>query len=69
MQEAILSYARCEELAPATRNAGQNRLLALNYIYPGEQPQVSQPCLHTPLSLCSRAASELCYFTPSLACC
>ena len=40
LQEAIASYKRCEELAPATRNASQNGLLALNYVHPGEQPQV-----------------------------
>ncbi|KAG2430578.1 hypothetical protein HXX76_010096 [Chlamydomonas incerta] len=33
--EALASYTRCLELDPACRNAGQNRLLALNYIYPG----------------------------------
>ncbi|GLC45522.1 hypothetical protein PLESTM_001745500 [Pleodorina starrii] len=34
--EALSSYSRCLELDPHCRNAGQNRLLALNYIYPGE---------------------------------
>jgi len=28
------------QLAPCSRNAGQNRLLALNYSYPGEHPFV-----------------------------
>lgn len=40
MQEAIGSYERCLELAPQSRNAGQNRLLALNYIVPGEDAAV-----------------------------
>ncbi len=40
LQEAIASYEKCLELAPRSRNAGQNRLLALNYIFPGEQPFV-----------------------------
>ena len=40
MQEAIGSYERCLELAPQSRNAGQNRLLALNYIMPGEDAAV-----------------------------
>ncbi|GLI61429.1 hypothetical protein VaNZ11_003789 [Volvox africanus] len=39
--EALASYARCLELDVHCRNAGQNRLLALNYIYPGEDPLVS----------------------------
>jgi len=39
-QEAIASYERCLELAPGSRNAGQNRLLALNYILPGDDPVV-----------------------------
>jgi hypothetical protein len=33
--QALASYARCLELAPDSRNAGQNRLLALNYKYQG----------------------------------
>ncbi len=33
--EAIASYSRCLQLDPDCRNAGQNRLLALNYIYQG----------------------------------
>ena len=33
MQEALASYTKCLELAPTSRNAGQNRLLALNYIF------------------------------------
>ena len=40
LQEAIGSYERCLELAPQSRNAGQNRLLALNYIMPGEDAAV-----------------------------
>ena len=40
LQEAIASYEKCLELAPRSRNAGQNRLLALNYTFPGEQPFV-----------------------------
>lgn len=35
IREAIQSYSKCLELAPDSRNAGQNRLLALNYIYSG----------------------------------
>lgn len=34
--EAIASYSRSLELSPDSRNAGQNRLLALNYLYPGK---------------------------------
>ncbi|KAG1668374.1 hypothetical protein FOA52_004883 [Chlamydomonas sp. UWO 241] len=34
--DAINSYSRCLELTPDSRNAGQNRLLALNYMYQGE---------------------------------
>ncbi|BDA40757.1 probable UDP-N-acetylglucosamine-peptide N-acetylglucosam [Coccomyxa sp. Obi] len=33
IKEALASYTKCLELAPTSRNAGQNRLLALNYIY------------------------------------
>lgn len=33
LQEALASYTKCLALAPTSRNAGQNRLLALNYIY------------------------------------
>ena len=40
LQEAVASYEKCLELAPRSRNAGQNRLLALNYSYPGEHPFV-----------------------------
>lgn len=29
----MASYSKCLELAPSSRNAGQNRLLALNYIH------------------------------------
>jgi hypothetical protein len=41
-QEALASYGRCMDLAPAggARNAEQNRLLALNYIHGGEDPLV-----------------------------
>jgi hypothetical protein len=38
--DALASYERALQLVPASRNAGQNRLLALNYIYPGEDPMV-----------------------------
>ena len=34
--DAIVSYDKCIALCPDSRNAGQNKLLALNYIYPGE---------------------------------
>ncbi|KAJ9513129.1 hypothetical protein QJQ45_029380 [Haematococcus lacustris] len=37
---ALASYSRCLELAPDSRNAGQNRLLALNYTYSGEEGSV-----------------------------
>ena len=40
MQDAILAYDRCLEIQPDSRNAGQNRLLALNYVTPGEDPLV-----------------------------
>ena len=40
MQEAIAAYDKCLELQPGSRNAGQNRLLALNYVHPGELPMV-----------------------------
>ena len=40
IREAIASYSRSLELSPDSRNAGQNRLLALNYVYPGEDPVV-----------------------------
>lgn len=39
-QDAINSYDKCLEVHPDSRNAGQNRLLALNYVYPGEDPMV-----------------------------
>ena len=39
-QEAIAAYDKCLELQPGSRNAGQNRLLALNYVHPGELPMV-----------------------------
>ena len=35
IHDAIASYSRSLEHSPDSRNAGQNRLLALNYIYPG----------------------------------
>lgn len=38
--DALASYERALQLVPDSRNAGQNRLLALNYIYPGEDPAV-----------------------------
>ncbi|WIA22301.1 hypothetical protein OEZ85_004618 [Tetradesmus obliquus] len=38
--DALASYERALSLAPDSRNAGQNRLLALNYIYPGEDAAV-----------------------------
>ena len=34
---AVESYQRCLDIDPDNRNANQNRLLALNYIYHGEQ--------------------------------
>lgn len=34
--EALRSYEKCLELDADNRNSGQNRLLALNYIHPGE---------------------------------
>ena len=40
MQDAIVAYEKCMELQPDSRNAGQNRLLALNYIHQGEDPWV-----------------------------
>ena len=40
LQEAIASYEKCLELAPRSRNAGQNRLLALNYTHAGEDAYV-----------------------------
>lgn len=39
-KDAIASYERCLHLDPKNRNAGQNRLLALNYVTPGEDPVV-----------------------------
>lgn len=41
---AIKSYERCSELDPGNRNAGQNRLLSLNYVHPGESELVC--CAH-----------------------
>ena len=40
VQDAILAYDKCLEIQPDSRNAGQNRLLALNYVHPGEDPMV-----------------------------
>ena len=37
VQDALAAYDKCIELQPDSRNAGQNRLLALNYIHGGEQ--------------------------------
>ncbi|GAB4815161.1 hypothetical protein N2152v2_002207 [Parachlorella kessleri] len=34
--DAIASYEKCLELDPTNRNAGQNRLLGLNYVHHGE---------------------------------
>eukprot|EP00887_Chlorella_sp_A99_P005978 scaffold27.g5978.t1 len=39
-QEALASYEKCLELDPDNRNAGQNRLLGLNYVHPGESELV-----------------------------
>ncbi|KAL4452759.1 hypothetical protein ABPG75_008421 [Micractinium tetrahymenae] len=36
VHDAIASYQRCLELDPANRHAGQNLLLALNYVHHGE---------------------------------
>ena len=41
IEEAIEAYDRCLSIDPAARNAGQNRLLALNYIYSGRERVVS----------------------------
>lgn len=38
--QAISSYERCLELCANAGNAAQNRLLALNYVFPGELPAV-----------------------------
>lgn len=35
-----MAYEKCLELQPDSRNAGQNRLLALNYIHQGEDAWV-----------------------------
>ena len=40
--EALASYEKCLELDAVNRNAGQNRLLALNYIHEGEEPMVCE---------------------------
>ena len=34
--QAIAAYEECSRLCPENTNASQNRLLALNYIHPGE---------------------------------
>ncbi len=39
-QDAIQAYDKCLEIQPDSRNAGQNRLLALNYVHLGEDPMV-----------------------------
>jgi protein O-GlcNAc transferase len=38
--QAIAAYEECSHLCPENANAAQNRLLALNYIYPGESALV-----------------------------
>ncbi|DBB07852.1 TPA: hypothetical protein ACH3X3_009255 [Trebouxia sp. C0006] len=38
--EALVSYDNCLKLDVNNRNAGQNKLLALNYIHGGEEPMV-----------------------------
>ena len=40
--EALASYETCLKLDAHNRNAGQNRLLALNYIYEGEDAMVCE---------------------------
>ena len=40
--EALTSYENCLKLDANNRNAGQNRLLALNYIYEGEDAMVCE---------------------------
>lgn len=35
LSQALASYAKCLELCPDARNAGQNLLLALNYRHQG----------------------------------
>lgn len=40
--EALASYETCLKLDANNRNAGQNRLLALNYIYEGEDAMVCE---------------------------
>ena len=57
MQEAIASYEECTRLAPQSRNAAQNRLLALNYILPGEDPAVRGSPLHPRAPKCSCLAA------------
>ena len=42
MPEAIASYDRCLSLDANNRNAGQNKLLALNYIHSGEDEMVCE---------------------------
>jgi protein O-GlcNAc transferase len=38
---AVESFVRCLALSPDDRNAGHNLLLALNYVTPGDHPEVS----------------------------
>ena len=45
ISEAIESYQHAIDILPESRNASQNRLLALNYIHPGEG--YHQTCLCT----------------------
>ena len=40
VHEALRSYQECMRLSPDDRNASQNYLLALNYVFPGEDPRV-----------------------------
>jgi protein O-GlcNAc transferase len=40
MHAAVSSYERCLQLDPDNRSGGQNRLLALNYLRPGEEAEV-----------------------------
>ncbi|KAF5828446.1 O-linked N-acetylglucosamine transferase [Dunaliella salina] len=62
--EALASYSRCLELVPDSRNAGQNRLLALNYIHSGSEPMVCQE--HAEWGRrCQRLFTPLPPFSPS----
>jgi predicted O-linked N-acetylglucosamine transferase (SPINDLY family) len=40
VHEALRSYEECVRLSPDDRVASQNYLLALNYVFPGEDPRV-----------------------------